>query len=101
MEELNRKNKNWKDLITGQTFKLQDIITIQRGDDLTSREVSKFYFMVEGQQEEVVKTITHKKAKLSAMQEEEDKLKIRRNPAMERIYEEKARIKEAEKAEKD
>lgn len=103
MEELNRKNKNWKDLITGQTFKLQDIITIQRGDDLTSREVSKFYFMVEGQQEEVVKTITHKKAKMTPAQEEEDQLKIRRNPAMQRIYEEKARLvaeKEAEKAEK-
>jgi len=100
VEELNRKPKNWKDLMTDQPFKLQDIITIQHGDDLTSREVAKFYFMVEGQQEEVVRTITHKKAKMTPEEEEEDKLKIRRNPAMQRIYEEKAKIKAEEAAEK-
>merc|ERR1719160_1129706 len=100
MEELNRKVKNWKDLITDQPFKLADIVTIQHGDDLGSREVARFYFMVEGQQDEVVATITHKKAKLAPEQEEEDKLKIRRNPAMERIYEEKARIAAEKDAEK-
>lgn len=100
VEELNRKPKMWKDLITDQPFKWADIVTIQHGDDLASREVAKFYFMVEGQQEEVVRTITHKKAKMTAAEEEEDKLNIRRNPAMQRIYEEKAKIKEAEAAEK-
>lgn len=103
VEQLNLKNKNWKDLMTDQVFKASDIVTIQHGDDLTSREVAKFYYMVEGQQEEVVRTITHKKAKLTAEQEEEDSKKIRRNPAMERIYEEKAKLvaeREAEKAAK-
>jgi peptidyl-prolyl cis-trans isomerase-like protein 2 len=56
--------------------------------------------MQEGQQEEVTKTITHKRAKMTAAEEEEDSLKIRRNPAMQRIYEEKARIKEEEAKEK-
>lgn len=100
VEELNHKPKMWKDLMTDQTFKWTDIVTIQHGDDLFSREVAKFYFMVEGQQEEVVKTITHKKAKMTAKEEEEDQLKIRRNPAMERIYEEKARLKAEAEAEK-
>jgi len=99
-EELNRKNKNFKCLMSGQTFKWPDIVTIQHGEDLTSREVAKFYFMVEGQQEEIVKTITHKKAKKSAKEEDEDLKTIRRNPAMERIYEEKAKIKAEEAAEK-
>lgn len=100
VETLNRKPKNWKDLMTNQTFKLTDIVTIQHGDDITSREVAKFYFMVEGQQDEVVRTITNKKPKMTAAQEEEDKLKIRKNPAMERIYEEKARIAAEKEAEK-
>lgn len=100
MEELNRKVKNWKDLITDAPFTLKDIVTIQHGDDLASREIAKFYFMVEGQQEEVVKTITHKKAAKSVAEEEEDQLKIRRNPAMQRIYEEKAKIQAEKDAEK-
>lgn len=100
LEELNRKVKNWKDLITDQPFKLQDIVTIQHGDDLASREVAKFYFMVEGQQDEIVKTITHKKKEMTAAEKEEDKLTIRRNPAMERIYQEKAKIQAEKDAEK-
>jgi len=101
VEELNHKNKNWKDLMTDQVFKWTDIVTIQQGNTIQDREVSKFYFMVEGQQEEVVKTITHKKAKMTAAEQEEDELKIRRNPAMQRIYEEKAKIKAEEAAEKE
>ncbi len=30
---------------------MADIVTIQHGDDLGSREIAKFYFMVEGQQD--------------------------------------------------
>lgn len=100
VEELNRRNKNWKDLITSQTFTLADVVTIQQGDSIANREVAKFYYIVEGQQDEVVKHITNKKPQKTAEQEAEDAMKIRRNPAMQRIYEEKARIKEAEQAEK-
>jgi len=104
VEELNKKTKNWSDLMTSQKFKWTDIVTIQDPDDLESRQISKFFFMVEGQQEEVTRTITHKKSKAL---EEESKESIRKNAALERIYEEKKRLAaekaaaDAEKAEED
>eukprot|EP00413_Alexandrium_margalefii_P023374 CAMPEP_0204566682 /NCGR_PEP_ID=MMETSP0661-20131031/36180_1 /ASSEMBLY_ACC=CAM_ASM_000606 /TAXON_ID=109239 /ORGANISM="Alexandrium margalefi, Strain AMGDE01CS-322" /LENGTH=548 /DNA_ID=CAMNT_0051574543 /DNA_START=61 /DNA_END=1707 /DNA_ORIENTATION=+ len=89
VEQLNRKNKNFTDLISSKPFKWSDIVTIQDPDDTTSREVDKFYFMQSGQQDEVVKTITHRESEAS---KEAKKQKLRKNAALERIFEEKQRL---------
>mmetsp|Transcript_9244 Transcript_9244/g.26557 ORF Transcript_9244/g.26557 Transcript_9244/m.26557 type:complete len:562 (-) Transcript_9244:102-1787(-) len=91
VDQLNRKTKNWKDLITGQSFKWADIVVIQDPDKSEAREVQKFYFMQKGQQEEVIAEITHRESKVS---QEAKKDTIRKNAALDRIYEEKAKIAE-------
>jgi len=82
VDQLNRKTKNWSDLMTSQKFKWEDIIRIQDPDDCENRYVSKFYFMREGQQQEVTEEITHRGSKLTA---EAKKDTIRRTGAVERI----------------
>lgn len=42
IEELNIKNKNWVDLISGEKFKRKDIIILQDPQDLTNREIENF-----------------------------------------------------------
>jgi len=91
VNELNRKTKNWNDLITSQKFQWEDVIKIQDPDDPETREVSKFYFMREGQQQEVTEEITHRGSKLTA---EAKKDTIRRTGAVERILDEKDRLKD-------
>jgi len=97
VDQLNRKTKSWKDLITGEPFKWSDIVTIQDPDNSESREVQKFYFMQKGQQEEVIAEITHRESK-KALEEKKDT--IRKNAALDRIYEEKAKLAE-EKAKEE
>merc|ERR1712151_1288103 len=60
--ELNKKQKNFTDLITNKPFKWSDIVVLQDPDKMEDRTVDKFYFMQKGQQEEVVRTITHKES---------------------------------------
>ncbi|KAL3269296.1 hypothetical protein HHI36_008369 [Cryptolaemus montrouzieri] len=43
VEQLNIKNKNWKDLITDQPFDRNDIIILQDPNDLTKFNISKFH----------------------------------------------------------
>ncbi|CAE7866296.1 CYP65 [Symbiodinium microadriaticum] len=88
--ELNKKNKNWKDLMTGQPFAWTDIIMLQDPDKIEGREVSKFYFIVMGQQDEVVREITNPESKASLQTDD----KIRPNAAVARIFEEKERLAE-------
>ncbi|KAF8465261.1 cyclophilin-like domain-containing protein [Kalaharituber pfeilii] len=48
IERLNIKAKNWKDLITEEEFKRQDIITLQDPKRLQSRDMSTFKYLQEG-----------------------------------------------------
>lgn len=94
VDQLNRKTKNWKDLITSEPFKWAQIIIIQDPENPEARETSKFYFMREGQQEEVVEEITHRASKIS---KDAKKDTIRKSAALERIFDEKKQL-EDEKA---
>lgn len=98
VDQLNRKTKSFQDLITSQPFKMTDIITIQDPDDIAAREVEKFYFMQQGQQDDVVKNITNKEA-LAGVDQEEKKERIRMNSSIKRIYDEKERLAEEKKKE--
>mmetsp|Transcript_105402 Transcript_105402/g.308128 ORF Transcript_105402/g.308128 Transcript_105402/m.308128 type:complete len:544 (-) Transcript_105402:60-1691(-) len=97
VEQLNRKMKNFTDLITSKPFKWSDIVEIQDPDNVTAREVDKFHFMQSGQQDEVIKTITHRESEAS---KEAKKQTLRKNAALERIFEEKQKIAE-EKAQQE
>jgi len=89
VEELNKKVKNWNDLMTNQPFKWTDIVTIQDPDDVVAREVAKFYYMEAGQQDLVTRMLNPE------MEEsEEKKEKIRSNATMDRVFEEKKRLAE-------
>lgn len=93
VDQLNRKTRNWKDLMTSEPFVWADIVTIQDPDFPEGREISKFYFIQQGQQDEVVQEITNPESKAArAAKEKEDKL--RENPAVQRILDEKKRIAE-------
>lgn len=93
VDQLNRKTRNWQDLITSAAFKWADVVTIQDPDNPEVREVSKFYFMQQGQQDEVVQEITNTECKVArAAREKEDKIRL--NPAVQRIFEEKQRIED-------
>mmetsp|Transcript_18159 Transcript_18159/g.42440 ORF Transcript_18159/g.42440 Transcript_18159/m.42440 type:complete len:552 (-) Transcript_18159:8-1663(-) len=95
VEELNKKVKNWKDLITSQPFKWSDIVVIQDPDEVEAREVAKFWYMENGQQDTVTRMLN------PDMEEtEEKKEKIRPNAAMGRVFEEKKRLAE-EKAKEE
>jgi len=98
--ELNKKNKNWNDLVTGQPFKWTDIVVIQDPDNIQGREVAKFHFMLSGQQDEVITEITNPESKAARQNKGE---KIRENAAIARVFEEKERLaqeKAQEEAEK-
>lgn len=96
--ELNKKTKNWLDLITSQPFKWSDVVVIQDPSNTDGREISKFYYMQKGQQAEVIEQIVNRdKKRLTA---EEKAVKLRPNAAVERIYEEKKRISD-EKAQEE
>lgn len=97
VDQLNRKTKNWKDLITSQQFKWSDIVVIQDPENVRSRQVASFHFIQQGQQQDVVANITNVE---SATSKEEKKEKIRFNAALERVYDEKKRLA-AEKAEQE
>jgi len=89
-------------LITSKPFKWTDIVVLQDPENIEAREISKFYYIQKGQQEEVVAEITHRESKIS---QEAKKDTIRKNAALDRIYEEKRQLaeekakEEAEKAE--
>lgn len=88
--ELNKKTKNWQDLITSEPFKWSDIVAIQNPDRTELREIKTFYYMQAGQQAEVIdKIVNRDKKRLTA---EEKAVKIRQNAAFDRIYEEKRRL---------
>jgi len=72
--ELNKKNKNWNDLVTGQPFKWTDIVVIQDPDNIQGREVAKFHFMLSGQQDEVITEITNPESK-AARQNKGEKIR--------------------------
>lgn len=86
VQELNRKQKNYNDLITSQPFKWSDIVVLQDPDNIEPRLIEKFHFMQAGQQDYVVQNITHKESDAS---KEAKKKTIRSNAALERIFEEK------------
>lgn len=46
VEQLNLKNKNWKDLISDTPFERKDIITLQDPLDLSKFNISKFYHVI-------------------------------------------------------
>eukprot|EP00929_Paragymnodinium_shiwhaense_P013808 TRINITY_DN121661_c0_g1_i1.p1 TRINITY_DN121661_c0_g1~~TRINITY_DN121661_c0_g1_i1.p1 ORF type:complete len:560 (-),score=181.37 TRINITY_DN121661_c0_g1_i1:246-1925(-) len=95
MNELNRKNKNFLDLITSQKFSWQkDLIILQDPDAVDSRLIAKFYYMKEGQQDEVIKTITHK---IDEKTLEEKKQTLRHNSSIDAILQERKQ-QEEEKA---
>lgn len=98
MNELNRKVKNFTDLITSKPFKWHsDLIILQDPDVVGPREVSKFYYIKEGQQDDVVKHITNKESEESLASKKE---LIRRNASIDAVFEEKKRLKD-EKAKED
>lgn len=100
VDQLNRKTKHWKDLITSEPFKWSDIVTIQDPDNIEARDVAKFYYMTAGQQEEVIAEVTHRESKITPEQKADT---IRKNPAMDRIWDEKQKLadeKAKEEAEK-
>lgn len=43
VEQLNIKNKNWKDLITDTPFERKDIVTLQNPQSLAKFNISKFH----------------------------------------------------------
>mmetsp|Transcript_22623 Transcript_22623/g.59786 ORF Transcript_22623/g.59786 Transcript_22623/m.59786 type:complete len:555 (-) Transcript_22623:23-1687(-) len=96
VNELNRKTKNWTDLITGAKFKWSDIVILQDPDECEIREVAKFYYIQAGQQDEVTTTITHKETEEMKAANKE---RVRPNAALERIKEAKA-LNAEEKAQK-
>merc|ERR1719188_1923004 len=104
VDQLNRKQKNFTDLITSQKFKWSDIVSLQDPDDCGQREVAKFYFMQQGQQDEVTKEITNPESKIT---EEMKADSIRKNAALDRIADAKKERDDemareaAEKAEQD
>merc|ERR1712087_786840 len=93
VDQLNRKQKNFMDLISNTPFKWADIVTIQDPDKQDGRLVENFYYIQEKQQDDVVKHITNKEA-LTAAHIAEKQEKIRVNSSIQRIYDEKARLKE-------
>eukprot|EP00442_Polarella_glacialis_P002181 CAMPEP_0115069216 /NCGR_PEP_ID=MMETSP0227-20121206/12436_1 /TAXON_ID=89957 /ORGANISM="Polarella glacialis, Strain CCMP 1383" /LENGTH=553 /DNA_ID=CAMNT_0002455597 /DNA_START=85 /DNA_END=1743 /DNA_ORIENTATION=- len=95
--ELNKKTKNWTDLMTGQPFKWADICIIQDPDNIEGREIAKFHFMQQGQQDEVIQEITNPESKIARENKRE---KIRPNAAIARIYEAKQELADA-KAKED
>lgn len=95
--ELNKKNKNWNDLITGKPFKWTDIVVIQDPENIEAREVAKFHFMISGHQEYVVQEITNPESK--ARLEKGDG--IRPNAALARVFEEKEKRAQEKKREEE
>ncbi|KAL9056780.1 MAG: hypothetical protein Q9162_002751 [Coniocarpon cinnabarinum] len=49
VDRLNIKAKNWKDLITNDTFARADITTLQDPQNLASRDLSKFKYIQDGE----------------------------------------------------
>lgn len=47
VEQLNIKNKNWKDLITDEPFERKDIIVLQDPQNLNKFNISKFHHVKE------------------------------------------------------
>jgi peptidyl-prolyl cis-trans isomerase-like protein 2 len=45
VEELNRKPKLWKDLLTGDAFTYKDIIVLQDPKNIESRTIKNFDFL--------------------------------------------------------
>lgn len=78
IDQLCRKTKSWKDLITGEPFSSADVIHINNPEDTTQRRVIEFYHVKQDQDVSGV----------------EDTEKVRPSGAMERIFEEKRRIEE-------
>eukprot|EP00933_Yihiella_yeosuensis_P062030 TRINITY_DN64949_c0_g1_i1.p1 TRINITY_DN64949_c0_g1~~TRINITY_DN64949_c0_g1_i1.p1 ORF type:complete len:565 (+),score=142.00 TRINITY_DN64949_c0_g1_i1:148-1842(+) len=96
--ELNKKTKNWQDLITSKPFKWTDIVVIQDPENVQGREVAKFHFMVQGHQDRVVSEITNPESK-EARENKGDN--IRANPAVARVFEEKERLAEEKKKQEE
>ncbi len=48
MEELNLKAKNMKDLLTGEAFKRDDIITLQDPKQMDRRNMANAWFVQKG-----------------------------------------------------
>ncbi|KAJ3219616.1 RING-type E3 ubiquitin-protein ligase ppil2 [Dinochytrium kinnereticum] len=44
VEELNFKTKNWRDLMTDETFTRKDVITIQDPHNLGAKDINQFFF---------------------------------------------------------
>ncbi len=49
VEQLNLKPKNWKELLTDETFARQDIITLQDPSHLEKFNIAKFYHVTHDQ----------------------------------------------------
>lgn len=97
--ELNKKTKNWSDLITSQPFKWTDVVSIQNPDQTEQREIKRFYYMQAGQQAEVIdKIVNRNKMRLT---EEEKAVKIRSNAAFDRIFEERQRLTDEKAKQKE
>uniref|UniRef100_A0A0G4HJW3 RING-type E3 ubiquitin transferase n=1 Tax=Chromera velia CCMP2878 TaxID=1169474 RepID=A0A0G4HJW3_9ALVE len=48
IDQLNRKTRNWKDLITGEAFSPSDLIPIQNPQDVKRRELDSFFHIQKG-----------------------------------------------------
>ncbi|EEA06320.1 uncharacterized protein CMU_008110 [Cryptosporidium muris RN66] len=48
VDELNRKARNWNDLVTGEKFSSKDLIVIQDPLHFQSRELKNFHYIKEG-----------------------------------------------------
>mmetsp|Transcript_21401 Transcript_21401/g.47431 ORF Transcript_21401/g.47431 Transcript_21401/m.47431 type:complete len:548 (-) Transcript_21401:83-1726(-) len=98
--ELNRKVKNFTDLITSKPFEwTTDVVVLQDPDNIEAREVAKFYYMQQGQQDQVIAEITDREAAKKGITREKKNEKIRKDAAFERIYEEKKRLAEEKEQE--
>jgi len=97
VENLNRKQKSFRDLITNDPFKWSDIVNLQNPDDMEGRLIDKFHFMQAGQQDYVVQNITHKESEAS---KEAKKKTLRSNAAIERVFEAIGEKNEAKAEEK-
>uniref|UniRef100_A0A6P7GE97 RING-type E3 ubiquitin-protein ligase PPIL2 n=1 Tax=Diabrotica virgifera virgifera TaxID=50390 RepID=A0A6P7GE97_DIAVI len=60
IEQLNIKNRNWKDLITDQPFERKDIIVLQDPNNLSKFDISKFHHVKQNLRVETEEEIADK-----------------------------------------
>lgn len=89
LETMNKKTKNFSDLITGKKFKWSDVVLIQNPDNPLTRQIDQFFYMLQGQQEMVQAAMN-----TTSTGEPKDGEQIRMDESMLRVQEEKQKMRE-------